>query len=208
VDKRPTIQAAAVYVIMRSDQETAIHQIRVIIADDHPVVREGLTAILKSQQDIAVVAEAADGAEACELYDRLVPDVLILDLHMPKNGLQVLTELSSRVPAPRIIVMTVSENDEDVRDAASAGAKGYLVKGASPRQIREAVRTVASGESLFPAGVVPKSLESTMTDPELSERELQILHFMADGRSDLEIGRALSISESMVRNHVRSIITN
>jgi DNA-binding NarL/FixJ family response regulator len=93
-----------------------MHQIRVMIADDHPVVREGLTAILKSQQDIDVVAEAADGAEACELYDRLVPDVLILDLRMPKkDGLQVLTELSSRVPAPRIFVMTVSENDEDVR---------------------------------------------------------------------------------------------
>ena len=117
---------------------TATEQIRVIIADDHPIVREGLAAILGSQEDIKIVAEAADGEEACELYDQLFPDVLMLDLRMPKkDGLQVLTELMSRrAPEPRIIVMTAYESEEDLRRALNAGAKGYLVKGANPQQIK------------------------------------------------------------------------
>ena len=187
--------------------ETAKQQIRVIIADDHPVVREGLAAILRSQEDIKIVGEAADGEEACELYDQLFPDVLMLDLRMPKkDGLQVLTELMSRrAPEPRIIVMTAYESEEDLRRASNAGAKGYLVKGANPQQIRAAIRTVAAGESLFPAEV-SKLAEST-AHPELSERELQVLQYIANGRSNMEIGQILYISEDTVKGHVRSILT-
>ncbi len=192
---------------MNSSPETATQQIRVIIADDHPVVREGLAAILRSQEDIKIVAEAADGEEACELYDQLFPDVLMLDLRMPKkDGLQVLTELMSRrAPEPRIIVMTAYESEEDLRRASNAGAKGYLVKGANPQQIRAAIRTVAAGESLFPAEV-SKRAEST-SHPELSERELQVLQYIANGRSNMEIGQILYISEDTVKGHVRSILT-
>jgi two-component system, NarL family, response regulator len=179
----------------------------VIIADDHPVVREGLAAILRSQEDIKIVAEATDGEEACELYDQLFPDVLMLDLRMPKkDGLQVLTELMSRrAPEPRIIVMTAYESAEDLRHASNAGAKGYLVKGANPQQIRAAIRTVAAGESLFPAEV-SKRAEST-SHPELSERELQVLQYIANGRSNMEIGQILYIAEDTVKGHVRSILT-
>ena len=110
--------------------------IRVLIADDHPIVREGLAAILGTEQDVKVVAEAADGEEACVLYDKHSPDVVFLDLRMPKkDGLQVFTELvGSRRPKPRIIVMTTYETEEDVRRALRAGAKGYLLKGAQPEQ--------------------------------------------------------------------------
>jgi two-component system, NarL family, response regulator len=192
---------------MNSSSETAAQQIRVIIADDHPVVREGLAAILRSQEDIKIVGEATDGEEACELYDQLFPDVLMLDLRMPKkDGLQVLTELMSRrAPEPRIIVMTAYESEEDLRRASNAGAKGYLVKGANPQQIRAAIRTVAAGESLFPAEV-SKLAEST-AHPEHSERELQVLQYIADGRSNMEIGQILYISEDTVKGHVRSILT-
>jgi DNA-binding NarL/FixJ family response regulator len=182
-------------------------KIRVLIADDHPVVREGLAAILGSQEDITIVAEATDGEEACELYDQHSPDVLILDLRMPKkDGLQVLSELmSSRVPEPRIIVMTAFESEEDIRRASGAGAKGYLVKGADPQKIRAAIRTVAAGQSLLPAEV--SQLAESGAHPELSKRELQVLQHMANGRSNMEIAHILYISEDAVKGHVRSILT-
>src|SRR5258708_39960949 len=109
---------------------TPVEPIRVVIADDHPVAREGLSSILRSLEGVQVVGEAGDGKEACELYDRLFPDVLIVDLRMPvKDGVEVVTELmSSRVPKPRIIVITTYESEEDIRRAGTAGAKGYLVK--------------------------------------------------------------------------------
>ena len=182
--------------------------ISVLIADDHPVVREGLVAIFKSQKDIKVVAEATDGEEACELCAQLSPDVLLLDLRMPrKDGLQVITEvMSRRETRPRIIVMTTYESEEDVRRALKAGAKGYLVKGSPPQQIREAVRRVAEGESLLPADIASKLAES-MGHPELSERERQVLQYMASGKSNKEIGQVLYISENTVKAHVKSILT-
>jgi two-component system, NarL family, response regulator len=182
-------------------------QIRVMIADDHPVVRDGLAGILKSQKDIKVVAEATNGEEACELYDRFTPDVVMLDLRMPKkDGLQVITELMSRrLHKPRIIVMTTYESEEDIRQALSAGAKGYLVKEASRQQIREAVRKVATGQTLLPIEVASKLAES-MGHPELSEREFQVLQHMANGRSNKEVGQMLCISESTVKSHVSSLL--
>jgi two-component system NarL family response regulator len=138
----------------------------------------------------------------------LFPDILILDLRMPKkDGLQVVTELMSHgEPKPRIIVMTTYESEEDVRRALKAGAKGYLVKGADPRQIREAVRKVAAGQALLQPEIASKLAES-MAHPELSQRELQVLQYMAHGRSNKEIGQVLYISENSVKGHVKSILT-
>lgn len=120
--------------------------IRVMIAADHPVIREGLVAILKSEEDIEIVGEAADGEETCRLYHELSPDVLMVDLRMSKkDGLQVVAELmSGRRPKPRIIVMTTYEDEGDVRRALKAGAKAHLVKGTDAQQFREAVRKVAA----------------------------------------------------------------
>ena len=181
--------------------------IRVLIADDHPVVREGLAAILCSEPDIQVVAEATDGAHACALYDRYLPDVVILDLRMPrKDGLQVVTELtSSRRPKPRIIVMTTYETEDDVRRALQAGAKSYLVKGALPEQILETVRRVAAGEALVPSKIASVLTES-LAHPELSPRELQVLRRLAAGDSNKEIGQMLQITEHTVKAHVKAVL--
>jgi two-component system NarL family response regulator len=181
--------------------------IRVLIADDHPVVREGLAAILRSEPDIQVVAEATDGAHACALYDQHLPDVVILDLRMPrKDGLHVVTELmSSRRPKPRIIVMTTYETEDDVRRALQAGAKSYLVKGALPEQILETVRRVAAGEALVPSRIASMLTES-LGHPELSPRELQVLRQLAAGNSNKEIGQMLQITEHTVKAHVKAIL--
>jgi DNA-binding NarL/FixJ family response regulator len=193
---------------MKSSPESSTDVITVVIADDHPVVREGLVAIFKSQNDIKVVAEATNGEEALELCNHHLPDVLLLDLRMPeKDGLQVITELTARrLSRPRVIVMTTYESEEDIRRALNAGAKGYLVKGTAPQQIRESVRRVAAGESLLPANIAAKLAES-MAHPELSERERQVLQYMANGRSNKEIGQILYISENTVKAHVKSILT-
>jgi two-component system NarL family response regulator len=191
---------------MKSPPTSSTKVISVLIADDHPVVREGLAAIFKSQKDIKVIAEATNGEEACELCQKLSPDVLLLDLRMPKkDGLQAITELMARgATKPRIIVMTTYESEED--RALKAGAKGYLVKGIAPQQIREAVRKVAAGESLLPDNVASKLAES-MARPDLSERERQVLQYIANGRSNKEIGQVLYISENTVKAHVKSILT-
>jgi len=193
---------------MKSSPDAMTQQIRVLLADDHPVVREGLAAILKSQKDIEIVAEAANGEEACELYDQLSPDVLLLDLRMPKkDGLQVITELMTRsAPKPRIMVMTFYESEQDIRRVLKAGAKAFLVKGSHPQQIREAVRRVAQGENFLPPEIGFKLAES-MSHPELSNRETQVLQYLARGRSNKEIGRALYISEGTVKHHVKSILS-
>jgi two-component system, NarL family, response regulator len=194
--------------IMKCSPDTITQQIRVLLADDHPVVRQGLATILKSQKDIKIVAEAADGEEACELYDQLSPDVLLLDLRMPKkDGLQVVTELMSRrVSKPWIIVMTAYETEEEIRQALKAGAKAFLVKAAHPQQIREAVRRVAKGESFLPPEIGFK-LAQSMSHPELSNREIQVLQYLARGKSNKEIGQILYIGEGTVKHHVKSILS-
>jgi two-component system NarL family response regulator len=192
---------------MESLVNAVTKQIAVVLADDHPVIRQGLARILKSQKDIQILAEASDGEETCKLYDRLSPDVIILDLRMPKkDGLQVLLELMSRpVCKARIIVMTSYDSEQDIRRALSAGAKAFLVKGSDPQLIREAVRRVAQGESFLPPEIALKLAES-MSHPELSKRETQVLQHLALGRSNKQIGRALYISEGTVKQHVKSIL--
>jgi two-component system, NarL family, response regulator len=187
---------------------TPLEQIRVVIADDHPVAREGLSSILRSLEGVQVVAEAANGKEACELYDQYSPDVLIVDLRMPeKDGLQVVTELmSGRARKPRIIVITTYESEEDIRRVVRAGAKGYLLKAADAEQIAEAVRAVAAGQTLFPTEITLK-LAQSVAHPELTKRELEVLQCLANGRSNKEIGSILYISEATVKGHVSSILT-
>src|SRR6266446_7006332 len=169
---------------------------------------EYLSSILSALEDVQVVAEAANGKEACELYHQHSPDVLIVDLRMPeKDGLQVVTELmAGRARKPRIIVITTYESEEDIRRAVCAGAKGYLLKAADAEQIEEAVRAVAAGRTLFPTEITLKLAES-VAHPELTKRELEVLRYIANGRSNKEIGAILYISEATVKGHVRSILT-
>ena len=171
------------------------------------MVREGLGAILRSDSDITVVAEAANGEEACNLYDLHDPDIVMLDLRMPKKDrLQVINELiGSRRPKPRIIVMTTYETEEDIRRVLLGGAKGYLLKGALSEQILETVRKVAQGEALVPPKIASMLTES-LSHPELSNREFQVLRLLAAGKSNKEIGTALLITEHTVKAHVKSIL--
>jgi two-component system, NarL family, response regulator len=193
--------------IMKDPSSPTTQRISVLLADDHPVVREGLAVILKSQKDIQILAEAADGEETCALYDQLFPDVLLLDLRMPKkDGLQVITELMSRTgPKPRIIVMTAYATEADIRHALKRGVKAFLVKAAHPEQIRETVRRVARGESFLPPEIAFRLAES-MSHPELTARELQVLGHLAAGYSNKEIGRTLHITQHTVKAHVKSIL--
>jgi two-component system NarL family response regulator len=190
---------------MKTSTKAAEKVIRILLADDHPVVREGLVSILKAK-DVKVIGAASDGEEACRLYDQLSPDILILDLRMPKkDGLQVVTELMTRRPKPRIIVMTTYEGEEDVRRALSAGAKGYVLKGTKRDQILETVRKVYEGQpSLSPE--VASKLADSLTRPGLSERELQVLKHIAAGKSNKEIAQVIYVSENTVKAHVKSIL--
>jgi two-component system, NarL family, response regulator len=193
---------------METTLEITSQQIRVIIADDHPVIRHGLRSIFKSQKDFRVIAEATDGEETCRLCNQLFPDVLLLDLRMPKkDGFQVIAELLSRAagPKPQIVVMTTYEGEEDIRRALNSGAKGYLLKGANPLEIRETVRKVAAGQSIVAADVAAKFADS-MAHSELSERELPVLQYIANGRKNKEIAELLYVSESTVKAYVSSIL--
>jgi len=191
----------------RADQQEAGPKITVVVVDDHPVIREGLVDILNSQKDISVVGQAADGFEACAVYKQLLPDVLMLDLRLPKkDGVQVLRELASvKVPIARVIIMTSFDSEHDVCQAARAGAKAFLHKMADPEQIREAVRRVARGEKFFPPDIGLRLVEA-MSQAELSRREIQVLEKLADGKSNKEIGSALQITEGTVKYHVKAIL--
>jgi two-component system, NarL family, response regulator len=192
---------------MKSSDSCA-RPITVVIADDHPVVREGLAALLNSQSDIKVVAEATNGEDTLKMCDQHFPDVLLLDLRMPKkDGLQVMTELAARTASgPRVIVMTTYDSEDDIRRSVKSGAKGYLVKDAAPQQIRESVRRVAAGGSVLSSNLATKLAES-IARPELSTRERQVLKYLANGRSNKEIARVLYISEHTAKAHVRAIMT-
>jgi two-component system, NarL family, response regulator len=212
--RRPEQQLAAAslsdepcgdYPAMKSARLT--DQITVVVADDHPVTREGLVKILESEKDIKIVAEAEDGEEVCALYDQFLPDVLILDLRLrKKDGIQILHELMSRsLSKPRVIIMTCYDSEHDICQALRAGVKAFLTKVAGPQQIREAVRFVADGETYFPPEVLSKVAES-FSQPELSKREIEVLEKMARGKSNKEIGSALYISEGTVKYHVKFIL--
>jgi DNA-binding NarL/FixJ family response regulator len=180
-------------------------KIRILIADDHPVVREGLVEVLTRQKDMSVIGEAKNGEEVCQLYDKLSPDILLLDLRMPKkDGLEVIKDLMSRVPKPRIIVMTAYQATEDIRLALAAGAKGYLLKEAEPPQLWDTVRRVFAGDSVLPPGVAGR-LAASMTQPELSQREMQVLRQLCVGDSNKEIAQKVYLSESTVKFYIKNV---
>ena len=192
---------------MKSSSEPSGKPITVVIADDHPVVREGLAGILKSESDIKVIAEATNGEDALKMCNQHLPDVLLLDLRMPrKDGLQVMLELAGRpFSGPQVIVMTTHDSEDDILRSVKSGAKGYLAKDMAPQQIRDSVRRVAAGESILPSNVTAK-LAASLARPQVSKRERQVLQYLANGRSNKEIGRILYVSEHTAKAHVKSIM--
>ncbi len=181
--------------------------LRILLADDHPVVREGLALILDNQSDMTVVGQARDGREAVELFCQLQPDVTLMDLRMPQmSGVEALIAIRSQFPATSIILLTTYDGDEDIYRGLRAGAKSYLLKDASTQEILSAIRQVSAGKNHI-SQVVGAKLAERAQIPELSESERQVLQRLATGRSNQEIALALSIAESTVKFHVNNILS-
>jgi two-component system NarL family response regulator len=181
-------------------------RIRILIADDHPVVRDGIIANVKPQPDMTVVASAGDGVEALELIKEHLPDVVVLDLRMPRlDGLDVLKELSTSKLSSKVIIMTTFECEEDVNRAMKTGARGYLLKDSSQEEILDAIRRVNLGETYLPARIVQK-IAAGLRNPELSPREIEVLQCVATGKSNKEIGVQLFIAEGTVKTHMKNVL--
>jgi DNA-binding NarL/FixJ family response regulator len=180
--------------------------IRVVIADDHAVVRQGLRTFLDLQDDIEVVAEAGDGAEALAAAEEHAPDVVLIDLVMPNvDGIEAIRGLRERVPSARAIVLSSFIEDEKLLPAVRAGAAGYLLKDVEPQQLVEAIRTVHAGGALLHPKVASRLLEEMATDP-LTPREREVLALIGRGMANKVIARELSLSEKTVKAHVSSIL--
>jgi len=182
--------------------------IRILVADDHPVVRDGLVAMLGTQPDFSVVGEASTGTEVVQKAALLLPDVVLLDLEMPDmNGVEALQQMRAERPDVRVLVFTAFDADELIVKAVQAGAQGYLLKGTPRSEIFQAVRVVGAGGSLLQPVVVSKLMQhiSKANEP-LTDREVQVLGLLARGKSNKEIAAVLSISERTAKFHVSSIL--
>jgi DNA-binding NarL/FixJ family response regulator len=180
-------------------------KIRVLIADDHVTVLEGLAAIIGRQPDMMVVAEAADGQEAVNLWTEHHPDVTLLDLRMPTlDGVGVIENIRKQDASARVIVLTTYDNDTEILRAIKAGTKAYLLKDARREELLDCIRRVNRGETCIPASLAEK-LAAGLSSESLTGRELNVLELLAQGKSNKEIGVNLYISETTVKSHLRSI---
>jgi DNA-binding NarL/FixJ family response regulator len=189
--------------------------IRILIADDHPLFRAGLRALLESIPDTEVAGEAATGEEAVEAAVALVPDVVVMDINMPGlNGIDATRRIVDASEDVKVLVMTMHDDDEAVFAAIRAGARGYQLKGAAQDETLRAIRSVANGEAIFGPGIAdrlqrflatPPALDPTQAFPELTDRELEILQLLAERRTNAEIAAQLFLSQKTVRNYVSAI---
>ncbi len=180
--------------------------IRILVVDDHFVVRSGLAASLGMEEDLAVVAEASNSAEALEQFARHQPDLVLMDLRLQVGtGIEATAQLRSAHPGARVLIFTTSEGDQDIYRALQAGAGGYLLKSSPREELLLAVRTVAGGGRYLPQSVAARLAERISGD-EPSERELEVLRLIARGKSNKEIGALLSIAEDTVKRHVSSLL--
>ena len=192
--------------------------IRILIADDHPLFRDGLHGLLDSVPDTEVVGEATDGREAIALATSLQPDVILMDLKMPGvNGLQAMREILHTSPHIRIVIVSMLEDDDSVFAAMRAGARGYLLKGADQAELVRAITAVGSGEALFSPAIAKRLIAfftglqnetaAQIAFPELTDREREVLDLIAGGLNNTEIAQRLFLSGKTVRNHVSNIFS-
>jgi len=189
-------------------------RLRILLADDHPLFRDGLKALLASVTDAEVVGEAATGAEVVERALELQPDVVVMDLHMPElNGIEATRRVIESSPHVGVLVLTMVEDDDAVFATMRAGAHGYLLKGSSQAEILHAIRAVGSGEAVFGPAIAHRLIEYFSASPsgppqafpELTPREREVLELIAQGESNAAIARRLVISQKTVRNHVSNV---
>lgn len=199
---------------------TVAKKIRVLIADDHQVVREGLTSILESKGEIEVIGQAADGKEAVAKTRELLPDVVLMDISMPNmNGVEATRQIKKENPQIGVVVLTMYADEEYIFDLVRAGAAGYLLKDADSAQIAKAIRAVSKGESMIHPAIAAKILnefthlsgkdkkvhKAARSEDDLSEREITVLKFMAEGKSNKEIANELNLSDKTIKNHIHHI---
>jgi two-component system NarL family response regulator len=198
-----------------------LEPIRTLIVDDHALFRRGLEIVLVTEPDIEVVGEASDGAEAVERAGESLPDVVLMDIRMPRsNGIDACRAIKDVAPSARIIILTMSDEEEDLFDAIKAGASGYLLKDISLDEVAEAVRSVHGGQSLISPSMAGKLLTEfaslarrdheeqprELPAPKLTHREMQVLKLVARGMNNRDIAKELFISDNTVKNHVRNIL--
>lgn len=181
--------------------------IRVLLADDHPILGKGLAMLLECEPDITVVGQAHDGREAIALFRQHQPDVTLMDLRMPEvSGVEAIAAIRAEFKHARMIVLTTYDGDEDIYRGLKAGAKGYLLKGTPLEELLTAIRTVHRNQSYIPPQIGAKLAERVST-PELSDRELEVLCLMAKGQNNPQISAELNIAESTIRFHINHILS-
>lgn len=181
--------------------------IRVLIVEDHNVVRQGLVALLNVVEGLEVVGEAADGVEAIAQYCKSRPDVTLVDLRLPKmSGLEVIQRIRMEAPQARLIVLTTYDGDEDIYRALKAGAKGYLLKGMTTEELIATIREVHAGKAHIPPTIAEKLAERMGTE-DLTPREAAVLEQIVSGKSNKEIATELAISEATVKTHINSLLS-
>lgn len=187
--------------------EQAESTVRILIAEDHQVVRQGFVALLRMVGGMDIVAEASNGAQAVELYRAHKPDVTLMDLRMPgMGGVETITAIRREFPDARVIVLTTFDGDEDIYRAIQAGARGYLLKGTSIDELVDAIQTVHRGRSRIPAAIAER-LAERLSGNALTERETEVLKTIALGKSNKEIASALFISEATVKTHINNLLS-
>ena len=182
------------------------HQIRVLSADDHALLREGIAAVINGQPDMTMIAQAASGREAIQLYREHRPDVTLMDLRMPDiTGIDALIAILAEFPNARIVMLTTFEGDVEIQRALAAGARGYLLKNMPPKELVEAIRQVHAGRKRIPREIAAQLAEHIADEP-LTEREIDVLQHVASGNRNRDIADQLAISEETVKIHVKHIM--
>jgi two-component system NarL family response regulator len=181
-------------------------KIRILVADDHLIVRDGIISIVEVEKDMRVVAQASDGVEAMTLVKKLLPDIVLLDLRMPRmDGLEVIAQIQSLHVPSKVIVLTTFESEQDVYLALKGGARSYLLKDTPRLTLLDTIRQVHLGKTCIPPRIGQKLVEN-MNRPVLSGREMDIIKLVAEGKSNKEIGDQLGIAEGTVKTHVKSLL--